>query len=246
MPLFETLDSMEEIQDAIADPEHFFARVIEAGGALGKKLALGKARPVLEPQLNRECLSWEDALPAFDMLDSMEEVHKLLADPEDFFYRILSDGGPVARKIAVGKARWVLEPKLKRIGIAWTDSLPLFETLSSMGEVHEAIAHPEEFFTRLMKTGGSAAKKLALGKARPEIELITARHSLSWEDVAPLYEAVDTVDELEKAIGDPENFLVQAVMPASTDREDTVSNGVFFVLKPKATHATQGSSGVHV
>ena len=39
LPLFEALDTMEEIQKAIADPEAFLARLQEAGGAAAKPLA---------------------------------------------------------------------------------------------------------------------------------------------------------------------------------------------------------------
>ena len=53
LPLFETIDSLEEIQEAIADPAEFLATATAAGGALGKKLALAKARPALEPKSRR-------------------------------------------------------------------------------------------------------------------------------------------------------------------------------------------------
>ena len=43
----------EEIKDAIADPAGFLAKVAEAGGAAGMKLALAKARPALEPTSGR-------------------------------------------------------------------------------------------------------------------------------------------------------------------------------------------------
>ena len=50
LPILETIDSLEEVKDAIADPAGFLAKVTEAGGALGLKLALAKARPALEPK----------------------------------------------------------------------------------------------------------------------------------------------------------------------------------------------------
>ena len=53
LPVFETVDSLEEIEDAIADPAGFLAKVAKAGGAVGKKLALAKARPALEPKSGR-------------------------------------------------------------------------------------------------------------------------------------------------------------------------------------------------
>ena len=56
LPVFETVGSLKEIEDAIADPAGFLATVAEAGGAVGMKLALAKARPALEPKSRRERL----------------------------------------------------------------------------------------------------------------------------------------------------------------------------------------------
>ena len=53
LPVLETVDSLEAIEDAIADPAGFLAKVAEAGGAVGMKIALAKARPALEPQSGR-------------------------------------------------------------------------------------------------------------------------------------------------------------------------------------------------
>ena len=53
LPVLETVDSLEAIEDAIADPAGFLAKVAEAGGAVGMKLALAKARPALEPKSGR-------------------------------------------------------------------------------------------------------------------------------------------------------------------------------------------------
>ena len=57
LPVLETIDSLEEIEDAIAVPAGFLAKVAEAGGAVGKKLALAKARPALEPKSVRALAS---------------------------------------------------------------------------------------------------------------------------------------------------------------------------------------------
>ena len=46
------------------------------------RLAIARLKPVLEPLLERQSLSWKEALPALELIDSLEEVEESLLDPE--------------------------------------------------------------------------------------------------------------------------------------------------------------------
>ena len=50
-------------------------------GPAAIKFALGKLRPKLEPRVEKLGLAWEDALAAFECVDSMEELQEAAEDP---------------------------------------------------------------------------------------------------------------------------------------------------------------------
>ena len=57
-------------QQIIEDPEAFLQSLAEAAGPYAMRLALVKLRPKLEPAMMRHGLTWQDAVPAFELLDS--------------------------------------------------------------------------------------------------------------------------------------------------------------------------------
>eukprot|EP00966_Prymnesium_polylepis_P143273 3307098-Prymnesium_polylepis.1 len=67
----------------------------------------------------------------------------------------------------------------------------------------------------MAKVSGTLAIKVAVVKLRLCMKRILKRCGLSWADVKPAVEAIDTVKELETAAADPETFLLQSVAKAS-------------------------------
>ena len=63
------------------------------------------------------------------------------------------------------------------------------------------------FLQRLMSTMGPAAMAAAIAKLRPHIEAKVNAHGLTWDDVLPAIELIDSVDEILAAIDDAEAFL---------------------------------------
>ena len=53
LPVLEQVDTVEELREALADPEAFFEKLSKAGGPVAKKLLIAKVRPVAEPRLEK-------------------------------------------------------------------------------------------------------------------------------------------------------------------------------------------------
>ena len=86
-PVFELIDTVAEIQAAIADPEAFLVSLGDAMGPAAMRFAIAKLRPVLTPHLKRMGLSWERALPVMQRLD----LSKAATDPAAFVEELQSE-----------------------------------------------------------------------------------------------------------------------------------------------------------
>jgi hypothetical protein len=96
---------------------------------------------------------------------------------------------------------------LDKHGLMWDDALPVFETVNSLEKLHAALEEPESFLASLVEAGGPTAIKFAIGKLRPKLEPLVARRQRTWADVLPALNTVDSLEELEAALEDPEKFL---------------------------------------
>merc|ERR1719316_2556412 len=68
VPALELVDSAEELEAAIADPEGFFKSLADSMGPAAKKWLIAKVRPKLEPHLEKQGLEWCDVVPALEMM----------------------------------------------------------------------------------------------------------------------------------------------------------------------------------
>ena len=90
------------------------------------------------------------------------------------------------------------------MGLTWDDVLPAFELIDTMEELQAALEDIEGFLRALASAAGPAAKRLAIARLRPKLEVQAAKMSLTWEDLLPVLEKIDTIGELQKALDDPE------------------------------------------
>ena len=74
VPALETIDSVGELKEAVADPEAFLARLADASGPAAKKLAIMHLKPKLEPHLRDQGLEWADVLPVLETVDSIDNA----------------------------------------------------------------------------------------------------------------------------------------------------------------------------
>ena len=98
-PMLESVDSQDELQQAMKDPDSFLKKLLAgAGGEVARKLLLSKLKPRAKPLLQQQGLTWVDVEPALKLVDSQAELEEAVSDPEAFFKKLLTRGGPAARK----------------------------------------------------------------------------------------------------------------------------------------------------
>ena len=139
------MDSIDELQAAVEEPESFLRSVAGAAGPAAKKMAIGKLRSKLEPIVTQQGLAWEDAVPALDLVDSVEELQAAIGDPEGFMQSVMGAAGPAAKKLLIAKLRPVLLPLLPKRGLKWGDVEMAMEMVSSVDDLEKAAADPAAF-----------------------------------------------------------------------------------------------------
>ena len=174
-------------------------------GDLLKKVVIAQLKPKLEPQLPTP-LTWADVELALERIDSIDEMRKAVDDPEAFFKELKEKAVDTAKKKEViVELKPKLEPMLPK-PLSWADVQPALERIYSINELRKAVNDPKQFFMRLTTTAvGPAAKKKVIAHLKPKLEpqLPTP---LTWADVEPALELIDSVGELRKAVDDPKEF----------------------------------------
>ena len=150
MPALELMDTVQELEAAIDDPEAFCRQLLSAVGPVGKRIALAKLRPNLEATLaTRHALLWADALPALELVDSLEEIQAAVNDPDAFVQTLMATAGPAAKAMLTAKLRGLLIPIVAKRGLVWEDIALQMEMVSSMEDLEQAMADPEAFLAQL-------------------------------------------------------------------------------------------------
>merc|ERR1719191_80231 len=101
------------------------------------------------------------------------------------------------------KLRPKLRPYLEKQGLTFEDVKPALEQVDTIEELRDAHENPSEFLEKLARSTGPAAKRYAMMKLRPQLE----KQGLTFEDVRPALEQVDTIEELQDAHENPSEFL---------------------------------------
>ena len=134
----------------MTEPESLLTRLLSAVGPVGKRVALARLRPKLEPAVVRLGLAWEDATPAMQLVDSLEELQAAVAAPEAFLQKLQAAAGPAAKALLVARLRPVLSPLLRARGLGWVD----IEMMASVEELQKALAEPEAYLDDLLQAAG--------------------------------------------------------------------------------------------
>ena len=62
----------------------------------------------MEKPLQEQGLTWADALPALEMIDSIDDLHSAVHDPVRFLQTLADKSQSAARRLAVAKLRRVI------------------------------------------------------------------------------------------------------------------------------------------
>jgi hypothetical protein len=233
LPAIELLTSIEELQEALVNPNVFLGHLLAAAGPAGKKIAIAQLRPVLTPLLEENGLSWDDAQAAIDMLATVESLQQALQEPNLFLGKLRAAVGPVGKKFALAKLRPYVEPELTKRDLTWEDILPVLELMTSLDELQKAFTDPEGLLAQLAEETGPLAKKVALAKLRPHIEPKLAQHSLTWADVLASIDQISTINQVTAALANPEVLLEQLMAMAGPLGKKIVLAKLRPVLEPR-------------
>ena len=204
LPAINAIDSIEELQEALDHPEELLKRLMVSAAKL---FAIAKLRAALEPKLKAKGLAWADALPAIELVSTVEELQAALGDTEAFVHRLLSSAGAAGKHLAIAKLRPRIEPLAQMQGVSWGDMLSVLECVDTMEELQAALADPEALLASMAASLGPAAKAFAIAKLRAALEPKLRAKGLAWADALPAIELVSTVEELQAALSDPRVFL---------------------------------------
>merc|ERR1719261_2470293 len=69
-----------------------------------------------------------------------------------------------------------------------------------MEELRQAFADPKRILKRVQTSSGPVARKLLYAQLRPQLETPMKEHGLVWEDVVPILEELDSLEDLRKAV----------------------------------------------
>ena len=138
---------------------------------------------------------------------TVKELENALDDPSAFAEQMLSAVGQVGKDIALARLRPKLESHIVRQGLSWAEALPALQLVDSLQELQAAVADPGAFLQNLQAAAGAAGKALLIAKLRPVLTPLLARRQQIWEDVAMAMEMIGSVEDLQKALTEPEAFL---------------------------------------
>eukprot|EP00929_Paragymnodinium_shiwhaense_P024636 TRINITY_DN15096_c0_g1_i4.p1 TRINITY_DN15096_c0_g1~~TRINITY_DN15096_c0_g1_i4.p1 ORF type:complete len:1148 (+),score=232.27 TRINITY_DN15096_c0_g1_i4:64-3444(+) len=99
--VLEEIDSIDELREALQDPDRFMQKLgeqlLQKSKEAAMKWALAKVRAQLEPKLVENGVTWKDAVKIFKKLDSPKDIQRALHDPMAVLQEVL----PVQQEQAV-------------------------------------------------------------------------------------------------------------------------------------------------
>lgn len=220
----------EELAWVVLNPSALMKQLKDAGGELGRQWLLGQARHVLEPQLHERGLTWEDAKPAIEMIDSVEELRRAAEDPAAFLTNLASLARPIAMRWLLATLRPLAEKALDRKGLEWEDVLAalklldadwLWIQLTDPPSLVEKLSDPGAFFETSPAPDGEATgsaspalRRLLIALMRRPASPTVQKIGLEWHELVPFLMQVEA-SALQKALEDPCSFLTSLALEPS-------------------------------
>jgi hypothetical protein len=241
-PLLDELDSAEEVAYAIQHPEAFAADTC-------KKIATAKLKPVVEPWLTQQGMTWAEFEPMLRKVDTFDELVKAIQQPKAFTESLVNDSGELSHKFLVGKLKTMWIDALNQAGLPWADVQKVLESLESIDELKQMIQNPEQFLKDLKadpleffaglagrvldrNAADLVLKQILLERLQPIIEPRLAGTGLTWSDVAPLLKTFETVEHLKQALANPTVFMEEFNKGATELARQVVMKKLETVLTP--------------
>ena len=97
------------------------------------------------------------------MVDSRAELEEAVSDPEAFFKKLMTSGGPAARRMLIAQCRPHVVPSLPKQGLHLSDAQPVLESVDSQDELQQAMNDPDSFLNKLLAgAGGEVARRMLI------------------------------------------------------------------------------------
>jgi len=149
------IDSADELQNAIEDPEEYLQK---ATFALGRDIVLAKVMDMLKPVCERRKIPWEPVKKLVSDIESLEDLQEIAADPGMLLKKVSSLG----LEVAMAKACEVLQPLVAKRGIPWAPVSKLLDEVDSLGELESIASDPDAFLKKVSSIGLEVAMPNAL------------------------------------------------------------------------------------
>jgi hypothetical protein len=98
LPILTEVDSVEELLEAVENPEAFIVRLTEASTTAAKKMAVVRLKAAFEPYLSAQGLEWADIVPVLELVGSIEH-QDAISDPAAFLVSVANSGGRAAAEL---------------------------------------------------------------------------------------------------------------------------------------------------
>ena len=192
----ERVDSVEELELLLEDPPGFLAH---AAYDMAFDLVTERLRPIV----TAFGINWNPVKAVLDELDTLEKLQAALTDPREF----LKEAGFVTtRDVLVPKVLDQLRKHYKELEIPWDQIEASVKGIESSEELEAILDDPRSFVRKLANLEIEALLPKLLDTVRP----LAASRSLPFDQVEKLAHEIDTVEEMEAAVADPEAFLKRA------------------------------------
>ncbi|KAL1529500.1 hypothetical protein AB1Y20_000446 [Prymnesium parvum] len=198
------IDELEELQAAIADPDSFALRVARGMGEEGVRLAVKLMKAKLESLLLARGLGslWKPLEQIIDPIDSVEVLMLIARDPEGFLRQRLLPAAITALKSAI-------RPRAERAGLPWPMVEAVVDEIDEFEELQTAIADPNGFTLRVVRSMGEAGVQLICSTLKTIIHPMAIESGAEWSTVESVI-ADMTLEELVSALDSPQKVLAQS------------------------------------
>lgn len=214
------LSSLAELHAALDDHETFMSGIAALVAPAIRTALLKKLRPRIEPVLEQQGLTWELTEPLLGQLTSIDRLHAAVDDPDAFLQELLASSGPAAKTFAIAKLRPVIEPVLIKRGI--------------LGKIAEAAG----------EKGETAAAGTAAATAGKTANAVAGLQLPAWEAFVPVLGLIESLEELQAALSDPEALLNSLL---STAADTATAAGKAFAIarmRPLLEEAVLNATGL--
>jgi hypothetical protein len=203
--LIEEIDTVEEVERAVADPDALLDRAAAiAREAVIEHLA-SKVKATIRPMVEKRGWPWEPVEKILEDIDTPEELQVVMSDVDGFLKKVSS----ILIDELMVKAKAMVQPCVEARGWPWPPVEKVLEEIGSVDELQAARADPETFLGKMKDIALEAVMAKARTTLRRHARTMLKQYDISWELVEEHLDKIDSPKELEAIVAHPEVFMQQ-------------------------------------